>query len=421
MSDDVQALGRQMATGLYMLSRSVKIYSTDNAIFLKPLQTLLEQVNKVVALEHRIDLTMVGPTLYVNNRLIRVDQGTQENLKQLAHTLRTHRVGGFTLGGPCSLDDLRNFFFIFAGDQAKDAPPDDGLPGHKFAQMRLRRWAEHQEKNDDSVLIVDSSKALLRRFRAAYSRALSWAEYQTRCAREGRGEDATGAAVRIAQDLVDASVDLKGGVLELLYNGEGTSALAYHMVNTSLIAIAFGGKLGLSKVQLKDLAVAALTNETLVARLPPSLWLPADPDKLTADQQAQRTSAWRDASTHAMSSRAGSRLNQLRALSVVEMHESYLVSVRDAAGKVETKPKGDPLFLSRLLAIVAHFDVLTSPSGDRPACSPDQALGALWGPLRYRFDAELLWVFVRIMATSPLKVLPRSAGGIIDPPAEGAG
>jgi hypothetical protein len=283
--------------------------------------------------------------------------------------------------------------------------------------MRLRRWAAHQEKSDDSTaVIVDAAKAQLRRFMAAYSRAVSWAEYQTRCAREGRGEDATSAAVRVAQDLVDVSVEMKGDLLELLYNGEGLSALAYHLVNTSLIAVAFGHKLGLSKVQLKDLAVAALNNETLVARLPPSLWLVAEPDKLTADQQAQRTSAWRDAATVALSNRAGSRLNQLRALSVVEMHQSYLAL--DAAGKPEAKPSADPLFLSRLLSVAAHFDVLTSATPERPACSPDQALGAMWGPLRYRFDPELLWVFVRVMATMPLKVLPRAAGGIIDPPAE---
>jgi hypothetical protein len=37
--------------------------------------------------------------------------------------------------------------------------------------------------------------------------------------------------------------------------------------------------------------------------------------------------------------------------------------------------------------------------------------------LRYRFDPELLWVFVRMMARQTIKVMPRRAGGVIDPTA----
>jgi hypothetical protein len=84
---------------------------------------------------------------------------------------------------------------------------------------------------------------------------------------------------------------------------------------------------------------------------------------------------------------------------------------------VESRPQTDFLFASRVLAIAAHYDVLTSPQGERAASGPDYALAAMWGPLRHRFDPELLWVFLRTMARKPLKVMPRGLGGVVDPPA----
>ncbi len=411
-AEDIQALGRQMLLGLYMLSKSVKIYSTDNAIFLKPLQGLVEQVNRVVAAERRCDLLMVGPALYVNGRLIRIDQASLENVKQLAHAFKGQGLGGFSLPVPTSLDELKNFFLVFTAD-TKDELPEDGLPGHKLPNMRLKRWAAHQERNQEEVVIADAGKLRTRRAMAVYARAVIWATYQTRCAKEGRADDAVSAAIRIAQDVVDVTFDLKEELLPLLVNGDGDRVLAFHLVNTAFLATTFGMRLGLSKVALKDLSIAALTNETYLAKLPPSCWLPADPDRLSQDQQSSREAVWREAAQAALGPRAGSRLNQVRALSVVEMHRPYLVPVKDASGKVEQKPGGDYLFTSRVLAIAAHYDLLTTPSGDRPAYGPDQALGALWGPLRQRFDPELLWVFVRTMAPLPLKMMPRRVGGIV--------
>lgn len=414
--DEIQSLGRQMLLALQMLTRSVKIYSTDNAIFLKPLNALLEQINRVVSLEGKIDVAVVGLSLYVNSRLIRIDQPSLESLKQLAQSFQAQGVGGFMLNEPATLEELRNFFALFVGDgRAVEELPEDGLPSHPLRQMRLRPWSAQQElKGPQKAIEPDSPEGRRRRALVAYARALVWAEYQATCARDARPDDASSASIRIAQDLVETAFEDKGGLLAMLVNGEDERAVPHHMVNTALIAIVFGTHLGVTKVQLKDLAIAALNNETVLAKLPAPLWLPADPAKLSGADQAQRAAARKEAARAALSGgRAGSRLNLLRALSCIEIDESHTAVARSQSQE-GAAPPSDLLYLSRILAIAAHYDVLTSPSGQRPACSPDQALGAMWGPLRSRFDPELLWVFVRVMAPLPLKVMPRRAGGIID-------
>src|SRR4051812_37785492 len=45
----VQTLGKQVVSTLYMLVRNVKIHAPDNQIFLKPIESLREAMNAVIA------------------------------------------------------------------------------------------------------------------------------------------------------------------------------------------------------------------------------------------------------------------------------------------------------------------------------------------------------------------------------------
>lgn len=51
----MQALGREIVSTLYMLIRNTKIHAPDNAIFLKPIDTLREALNRVVASERMVN------------------------------------------------------------------------------------------------------------------------------------------------------------------------------------------------------------------------------------------------------------------------------------------------------------------------------------------------------------------------------
>lgn len=413
MTDPLQALARSMVLGLNMLARSVRIYSTDNAIFLKPLHALHEQVGKIVAAEGRVEIEIAEGSLLVNGRAVALDRPCEDALKQLDAAFKGHGLSGFAAAGPVPLDDLRHFFFVFTKD-GKEPVPDDGLPDHKFQALRLRRPATRAEAA--ATLVPDSPEAIWRRALGAYARAVVWAEHQARCVAEARAQDLSQAAVRVAQDLVDATVRTQGLLLAQLVNGEGPGQLPHHVVNTACVAIALGLRLGLPKARLKDVAYAALGNEAELARLPAELWFVADPDGLPPQHAAMRSSAFADASHAALSRKDLTPREQLRALALVEMHQPHLVPTQDAAGAPGWQPRGDTLFLARLLALAAHYDALTTPAPDRIAYTQESALGVLWGALRYRFEPELLWVFVRTMARIPLKVLPRELGGLMDPP-----
>lgn len=400
-----------MLGGLAMLARSVRIYSTDNAVFLKQLQGLLDPLNHAVTLAGRLEIEVLESALKVNGAPVALDHAAQDTLKGLAQDFKAHGIRALVASGPVSVEDLRNFFFLFV-KEASEAPADDGLPGHKMQELRLRRASAAAQAAGTEA--AESPEAARRHALTAYARAVLWADLQIRSLKERRSEDVLAVCPRVAQDLVDANSRVRSSLLPLLVNGEGPRALSHHLVNTALIAVSFAERLGLARPQLRDLAVTALTSDATLVHVAPELWMPADPDRLPPEHQQMRAQVFAEESQRALSATPFRRFEQLRALAVGQMHESHLVALRDASGATAWQQRGDSLFVSRVLAVASHYDAMTSPSGERPAYSQDQALSAMWGPLRYRFDADLLWVFVRLMARIPIKLCPRAVGGAVD-------
>jgi len=388
----LSTLGLQILQGLATLSRSVRIYSTDNAVFLQPLQSLLDQLNRVVQLAGRAEVEVREAEVRLNGQPLALDAGGQQALASLAPAFRDRGIRALVASSPVGLEDLRNFFLVFAGE-VKEALPEDGLPGHRMQELRLRRVLEEG---------TASAELLRRRAATAYARAVLWAELQSRALHERRADDLAASGPRVARELVEASTAAGASeLLAMLVNGEGPRALPHHLADTALIAVAFGDRLGLGRPRLRDLAAAALSSEAILVRVSPDLWMPHDLDRLAPEHQRQRAQAFAEESLRVLLTASARPLDQLRALAVAEMHEPH-------------RPGGERLFASRVLAMASQLDALTSPAAGRPAATPEQALGAMWGPMRHRFDPELLWSFVRVMARMPLKVCPRAAGGIVD-------
>jgi hypothetical protein len=411
-----QALCRNLVGALYMLVRSVKLYDPENAIFQKPLNLLLETVNFLVAKEGKLDLTVVNGAFFVNEQLVRLDANTAEHVRYLVGEMEGHKVGGFALTKSATMGELKNFVWVFAKElPGEEDLAEDGLDGKKLASMKLIRWSKLKEKLNsapDEDAKVDRKKYAL----TLYARAVFFVDGVLKAAALGKPLPGMNMkAGRLVQDLIDISQDYGSQFLGMSSNGPPEQALGYHLANTALTAIAFGGELGMSKGQLKDLGIAALLNEVSLVQLPPQERLRLRPEALPADAQRRRAQAAQQAATAVLADSGARRLAFYRALSCVQMHQPFGTPVRTAAGNIQmVVPSGDPLYFSRILAICSYYDILTTTTPDHEAFGPDVALALMWNQERYRFDPELLAVFVKVMAKTPIKALKPGQGRMID-------
>src|SRR5919198_545359 len=139
-SEKLQALARSVLSGLYMLVRSAKMYDPDNAVFGKPLRSLAETINAILAKEGRFDLLTVKQSVYLNNMLIKVDLNALENVRYLVAELRGKDVGGFSLSKATTVTELQNFIWFFS-KETQGGGGEDGLGSRKLVNIRVAKWS----------------------------------------------------------------------------------------------------------------------------------------------------------------------------------------------------------------------------------------------------------------------------------------
>ena len=333
-------------------------------------------------------------------------------MKFLIGEMEARKVGGFSLVRPTTLQDLKNFIWIFAKDQNQEAA-EDGLEGRKLTSMKLARWAKLTEKLDTESTDgqVDRKKYAM----TVYARAIFFIDVCIRDLRAGRSLPPPTRAARLIQDMVDVSYELPTQFLGMTTAGAGDRVLSHHLVNTALIAIAFGGALGLNKAQLKDLAVAALFNEITLCQAPEAFILRVEPERLPPEGIAAVQAAMRESARMTLAETGAARLHFLRAISSLQLLQPFGKPTRDTSGRITfVLPVGNPLFFSRILTLCSYFDNLTATTSEHPALGAEVALDLMWNQQRFRFDPELLAAFVRVMSRVPVKALDSARSGTVD-------
>lgn len=404
-----QALGRKMVDTLYMLVRNVKIHAPDNAIFLKPIDTLREAMNGVVASERHLNLQAAGTTVYLNGNQVKFEFGKLESVQYLTREFERRDIGGFSTNRPVTSSEIRDFLYLFS-TESQGAVGEDGIEGHELPSMRLARYAKVRELLDklegepDLDQQVDRKKYLL----TVYARAVFFMrKYLERFASD-RDSLPFAKAGRLVQDFVDLCFDVRSHFLGVTTTRSVEDYLPYHSVNTSLLAIVFGQELGLDKKQQHELGMAALFSSVGMMRVSDEIL--SKPTALT-DEERQLVDLHPLRSARSiLASRGLDRTTMMRVVATYESRVDYAMPRRNPKGEVElVMPKLGLGAFGRIIAICDTYDALTSKRPFREAYGPEIALALMSSELKYRFDPELLRVFMKVMAIQPIKILGTGA------------
>lgn len=193
----------------------------------------------------------------------------------------------------------------------------------------------------------------------------------------------------MADGLVRGLLDQGESLIRLLSEqaGEQTSL---HAINVSVIALLLGQRLGLEAAALDRLALGALLHDIGKVALPERL-------------------RWRDAVVSAAERKLfqrhvehGVELAARMGLdaeisAIIAQHHEYV----DGSG-FPGRLRGEQLtYLSRIVTLVNHYDMLCNPSNPVAAITPHQALSLMFAQSRDKFDADILAVFIRMMGVYP--------------------
>jgi HD-GYP domain-containing protein (c-di-GMP phosphodiesterase class II) len=386
--------GRTLAIHLCVLVKTARVHDVGNIAFQGPLGNFIDTVEQMWTAEGDFKLQAMGDFLYVNQHRLRVDASSYPSYQFLIDEFRTRGLSGFVFTGKLTPPEVKKFVRLFLDVDAKASDPFDEF-AEALSKLSVQRMVPLRAIIPQAGKIAteearDSRKAAKRTF----YRAIESARTVMLSARDHRPIDLR-KAKRAVQGIVDLILDEEFSLFGLTAIKNHDEYTFQHCVNVSILSIALGQRLGLSKKLLGELGVAAILHDLGKATIPP--WVLNKPSKLTGEE-------WKMMTDHPVqgvkmiAKMKGLNDLALRAMIVAfEHHRNYDLSGYPQIG-MDTKQS----LFGRIVAIADCFDAMTAHRAyRRTPFTPYEALHQIVTKNRDKFDPLLLKAFINTVGMYP--------------------
>jgi HD-GYP domain-containing protein (c-di-GMP phosphodiesterase class II) len=388
--------GRAFIIMLYTALRSVKLYPVGHATVQRALEDLASVTREIIssAHEHELELRVAGEFIFVNGTRLRLDL---DNYAAFSHVLSVFRVSG--IGALHVSPDVtaRDWQVLLALAQATSAGSlddrlhqiDEKLHAANVASIELAPPAE--ESGEDR----ERSKERAKR---TYSQSVAVTKDLMHSVRIGKSPSIK-KIKRVVQGIVDQILHEETSLIGLTTIRDYDEYTFTHSVNVCIFAVALGKRLGLAKLQLYDLGMAALFHDIGKSRVPVEI----------LNKEGGLTDVeWRRIADHpwlgvlALFQVRGSQELPYRSMVVAFEHHMK----RDLTGYPRPiRPRQQSVF-SKIVAVADGFDAATSRrSYQTVPYNPAEVMREMRDNPRRGMDPVVVKAFINLTGIYPLGTL----------------
>ncbi len=389
----VHALGKDLVSRFAMLFKTVRIHSVQNSALQFSVKIFTQAANDLY--QHLGEFTLRGDvdSVFVNDLRIRPEAILWDNIVHLLHELARRGIGGLQFTGMCNPMVVRTLIQTLldhpslpadsGASQLNDVIRGKGIVAVSFLP-RMTLVTDAQPIQEKRVERAGQS------VRVYTEMVVTWKAYLT--ITEDRIPDIIlGRLLTAVQAAVDMLHDDPDWFLSATVYRESDLYPVVHAVNTALLAMALGHRVGLTRKTLMNLGMAAMYAESGRRKLgsEPEARIP-----YLSVQEVLQTPAL----TRAQRDR-------------IAVAYEHRMGLDEEGGPEPMQGKPRHLF-SDITALAARFDELTSPVAGRPAMSPTDALETLCNE-KARYDERLLAVFAHMLGPFPIGTMVELSTGEI--------
>ncbi len=386
-------LARNLVNALFVLWRSGCMHDIDNDAMMPPCEALISAVNGYLSLYNEdVALQLVDDNFFLNKRIIHLDYSTFENVRYLRRIFHFLKIDELAFTAPLDLPACKRFVLCFLDTLHGGQPATDWqLPGIKLSVMDAANVLEQLVTDDPRSQVLNtyaSGLLLLRQF--------------INDLRKGRSPRHV-RVKRLCMDLIDLNPRYHALLLALIHLEAYKGNLFCHMLNTAVMALVFGQRLGLIKQTLVDLGMAAFHHDlgwALVGRLGEEatgdVVLGIDGVELSGDAEDMDKQ----------------RMQVVQALLHAGGFNEVVVNRLIVAYECQVEPDRAPShlyyseinasFMTQVVRIASAYDDWTTPRKGRPALPPDLAMKRILDDGGQVFDPFIAKTFVNCIGLYPV-------------------
>lgn len=389
----IRGAGRELLTHLYTALRSLKLYPLENPVVQKSLDDLVASIQRIVEREQELELRLTGEFIFVNSTRLRLDL---DNYASFSHVLGLLKACGVGLIRSDQGD--RREWTSFLSLMLSAASRGEAATRFFDLQSRMRDAnilhiliepvTETEEDEQDEEQRKEQAKR-------TYQRSVAVTKEVINSVRMGRTASVK-KVKRAVQAIVDQVLSDQTSLVGLTTLRDYDDYTFVHSVNVCIFSVCLGRKLGLTKLQLYDLGMAALFHDIGKSRVP--LEVLNKPGGLTDEE-------WRIMQAHpwlGVLTLFGLRgYGEIPYRSMIAAFEHHMKL--DLSGYPRTiRPRKLSIF-SRIIATADGFDAATSRrTYHTVALEPDVVLKEMWENPKRGLDPIVVKAFINLIGIYPV-------------------
>lgn len=383
--------GRQLLLALYTALRSLKLYPVENATVQKALTDLHTTTRLLLRTEIELEIRLAGDFIFVNSTRLRLELDNYASFSHVLATFRAFEIAALRVRSNVERREWQILLSLLLS-----------LAGRGTAEERMRELQErletgkvHNLELERGVLDGGSSEEARQASKQVYSQGVAVTKDVIAGVRLGR---ATGLkrVKRAVQMVVDQVLNNEISMVGLTTIRDYDEYTFTHSVNVCIFSVALGKKLGLSKLQLCDLGMAALLHDVGKARVPSEVLNKAG--KLDEKEwKIIQAHPWYGALT--LFSMRG--YEEIPYRSILVAHEHHMKTDLTGYPKV-VRPRTLGIF-SRIVAVADGFDAATTRRVYQTVpIEPDQVLREMWENPNRGLDRVLVKALINLIGVYPV-------------------
>ena len=372
---------------LSVILRTAQIHDPNNIAVTTAIDRFLLLINPLIESERTVTLELVGEFFYIDGTRIRYSLEYLLNFDFLVRELKNREIGGIIFKDKIKPDDVKTFLKSFITAGFSDTPYEKMSEGMEQSRsMAVDRLKKVQEGDE-----VDARKII----KKTYFNAVSYSKGVMTKIKSGEKVNIK-KAKRIVETMVDKLLEEEQMLLSMTAIKDYDEYTYHHSVNVSVLSIALGQRLGLSKKVLTELGITAIFHDIGKIEIPNEIL--NKPSDFNDDEWrlVRRHPIW---GVRAILKLRGFDNTTMRSSIVAfEHHMNY-----DFSGYPRVKKYTELDFYSRIVSLADQYDAMTSARVySRIPMSPDKALSIMMERAGTQLDPLLLKFFINMVGVFPI-------------------
>jgi len=383
---ETERAARDLLNQLAVIIRTAQIHNPTNVAVVSSIEKFVHRVNALLAEEGPIELELVGEYFYVNGDRVKFSMEYLLNFDFLQREFRRRQLGSLKFASGVSPEDIQKFVGAFISCPYAPDPFED-----------LAGALETVKSLDPGKLrkIVEEAQDIRKSVKRTYYNAVSFTKGVMNKIRTGE-RISMKRAKRVVETMVDTLLDREEFLLGMTAIKNYDEYTFHHSVNVSILSIALGQRLGLTKRALMELGIVALFHDLGKTEIPPEIL--NKPSQFSEDEWAviKKHPLWGVKIIFNMKSFDAS---SVRAAIVAYEHHIH----HDHTGYPKVKKLSELDLYSRIVSIADQYDGITSSRVyARNPLSPDRALALMMKRSVTQLDPLLLKFFINLVGIYPV-------------------